>query len=290
MSTDPIPFDEKMKSVLDQYTVPDMSADFADRVVDATENRARPLPQLRPAPSRRWRSGRRVLVGVLAAGALATAAAATGVLEELGIELPAVEEVWSAVTFEERPEPLQPVTEETPADQHEDAPLIEGRIDTPEELEEVFRRVDEAGDIRRENRRDRVDQRIDNAIERRSRQGLPLPSAEQEQRLRDRLERFREWSDERRERRTEDRRDELRETLKEEGTLAREDIIRGEASDRSVAERVRRFRELPPEERRERIRQFREQRRANRGLPIQQEPQVLDPAEETQPSEDPPSN
>ncbi|MEO1219942.1 MAG: hypothetical protein AAFY42_01155 [Pseudomonadota bacterium] len=294
MATDPFPFDAKLKDALDAYRVPELSANFADRVLNSTEDRIAPLPTLRPSPKRRWQRGRRIAIGVMAAGAIATAAAATGVLEELGIELPAADEVWSAITFEEQPRPAPSPSQVAPKEASEDPVQIEGPIDTPEELEEVFRRVDDVRDTRREARRDRVDQRVDNAIERRVQRGLPTPSDEQEQRLRERIERFRESADTRREQRTEERRDELRETLEEEGTLSRDDIIRGEGPGRPAGDRIRRFRDLSPEERRERIRQFRERRGASRPPADQEQPtEVTEPIDDSQQptqAEDPPSD
>lgn len=262
MSTDNLPFDDAMKRALDDAPVSPMSADFADRVVAATQGRARPLPPTRPAPVRRWRTGRRLVIGAVAAGALATTAAATGLLEEFGINLPSPQEVWTRVTGQESLAPVAPAPPPrlAPEPEIETPVVIEGPIDTPEELEEAFRRVDEARANRREGRRERVDTRIDNAIERRREQGLQAPTPEQEERLRGRIDRMRERADERREDRAAVRRDELRETLEQEGEVTREDVIDTVPPDSPLGRRLQRLRQLQPDERREALRQWRERR------------------------------
>ncbi len=279
MSADnnPFRFDDALEDALRNDPVPTLSVGFADRVVAATEGRADPLPKTRPSPAKRWRSGRRLVIGAVAAGALASAAAATGLLEDLPIDLPSPEQVWSAITGQQSaPEPsVAPSEPQVPPDQpfvpEGDAPVaIEGAIDTPEELEEAFRRVDEARSLRRDNRRDAVDRRIDNAIDRRRENGLRAPTPEQEERLRGRIERFRERSDERREGLIEERREGLREEIENGGELSREEFINrqrgsdGQGSDTPIADRLERLRDLPPEERRARIREWRERREERR--------------------------
>lgn len=261
MSTDDFLFDDAMKRALDDHRVPPMSADFADRVVAATKGRAAPLPRTRPATPYRWRTGRRLVIAVVAAGALATAAAATGILRDLGIDLPSPQQVWTRVTGQEpvrAPDPA-PATRIAPAPEPRSRVTIEGAIDTPDELEEAFRRVDEVRSDRREGRRERVDSRIDGAIERRRAQGLPL-SPEQEERLRNRVDTFRDRADEQLEQRDALRREELREQLEREGEVTRHDIIDSAIPDGPVAQRLQQLRDLPPEERREVLRQWRERR------------------------------
>ncbi|HSJ79375.1 MAG TPA: hypothetical protein VK913_11635, partial [Erythrobacter sp.] len=70
--------------VLADYPVPALSAGFADRVMAAAEARSAPPPVLRRMSGRSghgWRMGRRIAVGATCFAALATAAAATGLLE-----------------------------------------------------------------------------------------------------------------------------------------------------------------------------------------------------------------
>ena len=277
MSNDPMPFDDAMRRALDDGGVPVLSGDFADRVVAATQGRTAPLPQSRRSPAKRWRSGRRLIIGAVAAGAVATTAAATGLFEELGVDLPSPQEVWSAVTGQgtQVPEPTPPSPREVPQPEIEERIEIEGPIDSPEELEEAFRRVDEVRDTRRSNRRDRVDTRIDTVIDRRREQGLPAPTPEEEAQLRKRIEQARDTADQRREQRTGERRDALRERLEQEGELTREDIIEAERAlggDTPLADRLEQLRRLPPEERRARIREWRERRleRMGRADPSEQ--------------------
>ncbi|MEM7667127.1 MAG: hypothetical protein AAF250_14825 [Pseudomonadota bacterium] len=267
MSDDkPIAPDSPLASVLDSYDVPDLSDGFADRVLAKTKDRPEPLPPLRRGAGR-WRTAQRLAVGTLAAGALVTAAAATGALDSLPITLPSAEKVWATITGQEdTSDPTATATgSPSPAlvPQTSDPVVIEGPIDTPEELEEAFRRIDEVRGNRQETRRNRVDNRIDRAIERRREQGLPAPTPEQESRLRERIEEFRDRRDNRIDEHLEGRREDLRERVESGEELSREDFIRQQRGtvDRPVRrERLERLRQLPPEERRERLRQFRERR------------------------------
>ncbi len=296
MSPESFEFDDPLKRALDVDRVPPMSADFADRVIAATRGRTAPLPQTRPAPARRWRTARRLVIGAAAAGALATAAAATGLLEGLGVDLPSPGRVWSAMTGADNastaPEE-EPAARIAPIRADDAAVNIEGPIDTPEELEEAFRRIDEALRDRREDRRERVDNRLDAAIQRRRAQGLPAPTAEEEERLRARLEGFRERADERLEQRSGERREALRRTLEQEGEVTRENFINGTAADRPGAERLERFRQLPPEERRARIREWPERRHERlRGQQGGVQELELQPERQTDPGmpDDPPGS
>ena len=86
---------------LDDFAVPPLSAGFAERVLAAAETRSPPLPELRrPAggAGRSWRMGRRIAVAALGFGALASAAAATGLLERFDIPVPSPEKVWASLT------------------------------------------------------------------------------------------------------------------------------------------------------------------------------------------------
>lgn len=284
MSTEPFAFDDALKRALDDDPVPAISDDFADRLLAAARDRAPPLPKSRPAPARRWRTGRRLVIGLVAGGALATTAAATGLLDDLGIDLPSPREVWSAVTGEPdaRPAAAVPAARATQAAPVSANPvIIEGPIDTPEELEEAFRRVDEARANRREGRRERIDDRIDAAIERRRAQGQPL-TPEQEEHLRTRIDTFRDRAEEQVDQRSAERREDLRRTLEEKGEVTREDIIRDPNS--LPARRLQQLRQLPPDERRERLREWRERRDERLRPPSNAQP--VDPPVEA--SEDPP--
>ncbi len=264
--TRPITPDEPLGQVLSGYAVPQLPPDFADRVVSATNDRAARLPTSRPATSR-WRTVRRVGTGVLVAGALGTAAAATGVLEDLGVDLPSPQQVWSRITGNDpAPDPAStsaPAANVAPAPSGSAPVVIEGSIDTTEELEEAFRRVDEVRSTRSENRRGRVDRRIDEFIENRRAQGLPAPTPEEEQQFRERLGEFRERREDRVEGRLEERREDLRERLESGEKLTREDLLlneRGEAGERPMRRRVQRWRDMSPEQRQQRIERLRERR------------------------------
>ncbi len=292
MSDDtPITADSPLGRALAADKAPDLPVGFADRVLTATKDRPSPLPETRAGGGgvTRWRSARRLAVGAVIAGALATTAAATGLLGDLPISIPSAEKVWATITGQdESSEPAVPTKTNGPAELLPEAsapPILEGPIDSPEELEEAFRRVDEVRGNRTNNRRDRVDQRIDNIIERRREQGLPAPTPEQEERLRERLDQSRERRDLRREDRLEQRREELRERVEAGEDLTREDFVReqreavGQPGRRG---RMERLRDLSPEERRERIRQFREQRQQRLERRLQQETELGPPADPTQ--------
>lgn len=256
----PIAPDSSLGKALDGFAVPALPAGFADRVVAATEGRAAPLPEPR-RNSIRWRSARRLAIGVLAAGALGTAAAATGVLKELGVDLPTPQEVWSTITGRAAPsERAAPAANAAPAPAGPTRVEIEGPIDTPEELDEVFQRVDEVRADRREIRRDRVDQRLDQAIERRRAQGLPAPTPEEEARLRSRIEQYRDRREQQIEQRIEGRREDLRERVESGEVITREDLIGSPRADDTGATRPQRLREMSPEQRREAIQRLRERR------------------------------
>ncbi len=263
MTGDPFKFGDPLDDVLGRDTVPELSGDFADRVVAATQGRSRPLPAARSAPTARWRSGRRLVVGAVAAVALGSAAAATGLLDDLPIEIPSPEEVWSSLTGNEPAPDNDPVPTAEPAssiDDSDEPVRIEGAIDTSEELEEAFRQVDEVRETRRDTRREAVDQRIDNAIERRRARGLPAPTPEEEARLRGRIETMRERTDERIESRLGERRETLREEIEQGAEFTQEELIdrqRGVGSDTPVADRFDRLRRMPREERREAVRRWR---------------------------------
>lgn len=268
----PITPESPLGRMLAADKAPPLPSGFADRVLAGAMDRPDPLPESRTGRGRanRWRSVRRLAIGAVVAGALATTAAATGVFGDLPISLPSAEKVWAAITGqEEAPEPVAPAGgEEIPAliPEASTPVVIEGPIDSPEELEEAFRRVDEVRTNRTENRRNRVDGRIDRAIENRREQGAG-PTPEREERLRGRLDRFRERRDAEATERLEERREELRQRVEDGEELTREDFIREQrdaVQSPQMRDRIERLRELPPEERRERIRQWRERRQLRR--------------------------
>ncbi|MEL6528519.1 MAG: hypothetical protein AAGK01_06310 [Pseudomonadota bacterium] len=283
----PISRDSALGRLLGADKAPALPKDFADRVVAQTADRAAPLPQARSGNGgvRRWRSGRRLAAGAVIFGALASTAAATGLLDDLPIALPSPEKVWATITGQsDASEPVDPPIERTPAQNEPETikPVkIEGPIDSPEELEEAFRRVDEVRTNRADTRRERIDRRLDNAIDRRREQGLPVPTPEQEQRLRDRIDRVRERREERVDQRLDERRDEMRERIENGEELSREDFIREQrdaVGRPGRRDRLERFRDMTPEQRRSRIRQIREQRQQGLRELIEEEDASQPPA------------
>jgi hypothetical protein len=256
---------------LGDYTPPPLPPGFAERVLAAAESRPAPLPGLRrPARSGRgWRMGRRIAIGVASIGALATAAAATGLLGRLDLPLPAAGTVLASLsgTTVAAPAPAPSVPRPAPVAPAAPATVaIAGPIDTPEELDETFRRVDAVRKGRRDERSQLIDQRIASEIERRRAAGMPVPTAEQEARLRQRIEEARTRREQFLDERVKMRREELERRVESGEALTRETILRPLREDSSTPrprERIERLRRMPPEERRALIEEWR-QRRAGR--------------------------
>lgn len=260
------PFDPALKALLDADRPPPLPAGFAERVAEAALARRDPLPKLRRSPVQRWRTGRKVALALVAGGLLSSAAAATGLFGQVGIVLPPpvqqfIDDV--AETVIGRPAPAPP-----------EAPVaggrqIEGPIDSPQELETAFERIDAARTERQAVRRERVDQWIDGTLQRRREQGLPVPDAEEEARLRQRLEEARI----RREALAAERREAVREDL-------REQVEEGEA----IAPRIllprggEAIERLSPEQR-QALRRRLAERRAGEPLPPPVEEGTADPTE-----------
>ncbi|MEE4289073.1 MAG: hypothetical protein V2J14_06865 [Erythrobacter sp.] len=280
--SDDIRRDSALGEMLDRYRVPDLPDGFADRVIAATAARPSPLPITRPVRPR-WRSARRLAIGTVAFGALAGAAAAAGLLRDLPVSLPSPGQVWEAITGTPA-EPAAPapaaLPSATPAPARSLDELLAAPIRTIDELEETYRRIDELREERSASRREQVDARIDEALERRRALGMPAPSIEQERRLKERLGRLRERRDEVVEQGTRERRDQQRERIEQGEALTGEDLLEDAIEDaRSKAppalrDRIERFRQLSPEDRQERLRRLRERReeRLERGAHLPQRP------------------
>ena len=242
---------------LDADRAPALPAGFADRLVAAAETRAPALPPLRRPLASRWRTTRRIALGLGAGLLLSSAAAATGVLQQVGIVLPPpvqkiVDDVAQKVTGRE---PAPPVAAAPAPPVAVATPLIEGPIDNQEELDAVFSRADETRLQRQAQRRAVVDERIDRELERRRAAGLPVPDAEQEAAIRQRIDEARARREDLAEPRREALRNELREAVDQGQPLTRETIrrareeaglvpapgqtaVRREALRRRVAERL----------------------------------------------------
>lgn len=255
---------------LDGYAVPGLSAGFADRVLAAADARPAPLPPLRRKRSG-WRTGQRLAIGIASFGALATAAAATGLLGRLVIPVPSAGTVWASITGTVEAAPARPEIAQTLKSDVAAAPVpveIAGPIDTPEELGEAFRRIDDVRQGRREERRAIIDQRINGAIERRRAAGLPVPTAEQEARLRERIDQARIRRAQMADEQITARRAELQRKVESGEALTREDVTGQRPVDPDMRERVRELRQLTPEQRRE----------VWRSLPPEQRRTMLDAA------------
>jgi hypothetical protein len=265
----PIAPGSPLARALDDFAVPDLPAGFADRVLAASAVRAAPLPDLRrkgAGRARGWRLGRGIAIGVVGFSALATAAAATGLLERVGLPVPSAGKVWASITGKASAAPAAaaPVPVVHPADPApaQLAPVrIEGPIDSPEELAEAFRRIDEVRRGRSEARRLLLDERIAHEKERRAAAGLPLPTPEQEARIRQRMEEARARREALMSERIAARREALRERVENGEALTREDLLRPLREEQREA--IERLRRMSPEQRRERLREMPpEQRRA----------------------------
>lgn len=187
---DPIMSLSALARVLSGDVVPSLSPGFGDRMIAAAEAHTAPLPALRRSPGRwsGWKTGRRFAVGVTGVFVLASAAAATGLLQQLAIPVPSAKAVWASIagTAQAAPAaPPAPVAAEIPAT----LAKVEndGLIDTPEELGVAFRRVDEVRQGRRAERAQIINQRIASEIERRRIAGLKVPTPQEEARLRERI-------------------------------------------------------------------------------------------------------
>lgn len=255
---------------LDGYAPPPLPPGFAERVLAAAEARAAPLPDLRrPARGGRgWRMGRRIAIGVASFGALATAAAATGLLGRLDLPVLSAGTVWASLTGTAAAAPAPARTAPRPAAAPVASPTVAivGPIDTPEELGEAFRRIDEVRKGRREERGQIIDQRIASEIERRRAAGLPVPTAEQEARLRQRIEDARTRREQLIDERVKLRREEMERRVESGEALTRQDILRPLREDSLTLERrerIERLRQMTPEERRRALQQVSpEERRA----------------------------
>jgi hypothetical protein len=252
----PIAPGSPLARALDEFAVPQLSPDFADRVLAASTQRVAPLPTLRRVSAggaRGWQLGRRIVIGIAGLSALASAAAATGLLERVGLPVPAAEKVWAHITGKNSA--ARAAMAAAPADRPADpAPAppasvgIEGAIDTPEKLDEVFRRIDEARQRRSAARSALLDERLARAIARRREAGLPLPTPEQEARIRQHIEEARARREALISERIAALRAELRERVEKGEALMREDIVRPlREEQREVIERLR---QMSPEQRR----------------------------------------
>lgn len=273
MGHDPIVPGSPLARMLDDYPVPPLSAGFADRVLAAAQTRGAPLPVMRsPQRSWGWRMGRGLAISAAGLGVLASAAAATGLLERYNLPVPSAAQVWASVTGSTAPAPeptkapsLAPAPDLAMAEAATVPVAIEGPVDTPEELAEAFRRIDAVRQGRFEARRVMTDQKIDAAIARRRAEGLPLPTPEEEARLRQRIAEAQAQREQRAAERVALRREEMARKVENGEALTREDILRPLREDQRALERqerLQRLRQMTPAQRREALRRLPPEERA----------------------------
>lgn len=274
-ASDPILPGSPLARALASDTVPPLSLGFADRVIAAAEARPAPLPALRRRPGRwsGWRTGQRLAVGVAGVFVLGTAAAATGLLQQFALPLPSATAVWASLSGTPQAAPAA-----TPAPSAAQPPAatakvaIDGPIDTPEELGEAFRRVDEKRQGRRAERAQIINQRIAREIERRRAAGLRVPTPDEEVRLRERIAAAEQRREQLADQRIAARRESLQRKVESGEALTREDVVaplrarqplsEGSANFEqlrrmSPQERRAALRALPPEERSALVEEFR---------------------------------
>ncbi|MFO6448832.1 hypothetical protein ACLBKU_16990 [Erythrobacter sp. NE805] len=265
----PIRPDTPLARALEGGAPPGLSAGFADRVVAAAEIRAAPLPELRRRPGRwpGWRTGRRLAFGLAGVVALGSAAAATGLFQQLALPLPAAETVWASLGASAKAAPAggADVAVPAPAPTPAAAPGpvgIAGPIDTPEELGEAFRRVDTMRDKRRELRRAWIEQRIADELARRRAAGLPEPTPEQLAAVRARIEAAQARREQAVDAQVKQRREELQRRLEAGEALTRRDLLRPAIELPPGSEAFEALRRMPPRERREALRAMPPEQRA----------------------------
>lgn len=273
MGHEPIAPGSPLARMLDDYPVPPLSAGFADRVLAAAQTRAAPLPVMRsPQRSWGWRMGRSLAISAAGFGVLASAAAATGLLERYNLPVPSAAQVWASVTGSTAPAPeptkaplLEPAPDLAMAEAATVPVAIEGPVDTPEELAEAFRRIDAVRQGRFEARRAMTDQQIDVAIARRRAEGRPVPTPEEEARLRQRIAEAQAQREQRAAERVALRREEMARKVENGEALTREDILRPLREDQRALERqdrIQRLRQMTPAQRREALRRLPPEERA----------------------------
>ena len=169
--------DTALRDMLDQFTVPPLSAEFTDRVVAAATGSDRPLPAA--VPSRRdrrgrWVRGHRVIIGVMAFGLMSAAAAATAIFGDVARTIPVIGPIIASVSPARPMQPVRKVAIVKP--QPVEAP-VPGFGETPPVVEALPPTLPERREFRREIRREIIAERIATELARRDerREVLGLP-------------------------------------------------------------------------------------------------------------------
>jgi hypothetical protein len=169
-------FDIKTAAALDRYTVPEMSADFADRALA----KALSVPAAAPAsPARRDRRGgwtriRNVAIGVGAFGLMSAAAAATGAFGDIAKDVPVIGTLIARIAparpkpaIIAAPKPTRQVKPAAPAPA--DVKLSEQNLDSTS----AGTQDETIQDTWRAQRQAKLSERIDQIQARRAQIGLP---------------------------------------------------------------------------------------------------------------------
>lgn len=263
--------DSRIDAALDRFDVPSLPGGFTDRVVAAAALRA-------PTASRRdrrgsWSHRRRAAFGVMAVTVMSATAAAAGLFGNIGITVPALERFVDRVTAppavivpQVSPRRTAVVSERTAAPDAEDA--IARVVVAPKPATPA------APPTAREVRREAVAQKVADRIDRRERLGLPVdprlgdpafrPAPALAARFPERaalVERIQEIRQARRE-------GEPPDTAAVPPVASKPDAE--EQSEREA--RRRRFMELPPGERAERLRRLGELRQRRQQMRRQRQP------------------
>lgn len=169
--------DAALRDMLDQFTVPPLSAGFADRIVAAATRSDRALPMA--ASSRRdrrgrWVRGHRVIVGVMAFGLMSAAAAATAIFGDVARTIPVIGPIIASVS---PAKPTQPVRKAAIVKPRPVEAPVPGFDETPSIVEPLPPTTPERREFRREIRRELIAERIATELARRDeqREALGLP-------------------------------------------------------------------------------------------------------------------
>lgn len=175
------PFDSKTATALDRYTVPAMSADFADNVLAKALAKPTNPPTNAVLRDRRggWKRVRNVAIGVGAFGLMSAAAAATGAFGDIAKDVPVIGTLIARIA------PAKPKPKPTLSAPAKPLPKAKEPLLAPPEADlaaqdaiapAVRVQAETLGDTRRAQREARLNERIDKIQTRRALAGLaPLP-------------------------------------------------------------------------------------------------------------------
>jgi hypothetical protein len=109
--------DRSLDAALDRFTVPPLSAGFADRVLARTEGRATVAVSLPPRRDRRgaWSRARTILIGFATLSLISAGAAATGMFGDVAKNVPVLGSLIARVAPAPNPVPVRVVIKAKPA-------------------------------------------------------------------------------------------------------------------------------------------------------------------------------